>query len=148
MLPEVSSKKKVFCGSIEELDKIVEEILDFAQDRRLWLLEGQLGSGKTTLVKSVCQSKDVIDTVTSPTFSIVNEYQTDLGETLYHFDFFRIKDLQEAVALGLEDYLDSGQLCLIEWPSLVQGILPEKNLQIEIEVGPDDSRTFHLTRNG
>jgi len=148
MFPEVSSKKKVFCGSLEELDRVVEEILDFSGDCQLWLLEGDLGSGKTTLVKRVCQSKGVADTVTSPTFSIVNEYQTGFGETLYHFDFFRIRDLQEAMALGLEEYLDSGFLCLIEWPSLIRELIPDTHLQIQIEVGPDDSRTFFLTRNG
>ena len=147
MFPEVSSTKKVFCRSVADLDKVVEEILDFSQGRPVWMLKGELGSGKTTLVKSVCRLKGVMDNVTSPTFSIVNEYETAKGDIIYHFDFFRIRDLDEATALGLDEYFDSGRLCLIEWPSIVERFLPDKNLQIRIEAGPDESRIFHITRN-
>ncbi len=147
MLSEVSSTEKVFCRSLTDLDKIVDEILGFAQGYQVWRLEGDMGSGKTAMVKSVGRSKGVIDTISSPTFSIVNEYRTKVGETIYHFDFFRIKGPEEAIALGLEEYLDSGSLCLIEWPSHVKGLLPHKNLLVKIESGPEDSRVFHLSRN-
>ena len=148
MLPEVSSTKEVLCGSIEELDTVVNEIRDFSDGCLVWLLDGELGSGKTTLVKSICHSLGVEDNVNSPTFSIINEYRDRQGHPVYHFDFYRIKELSEAVDLGLEEYLNSGNLCLMEWPSLIEPVLPETNLRIQIEVRPDDSRVFHLTRNG
>lgn len=111
------------------------------------MLEGELGSGKTTLVKSLGRLMGVLDNITSPTFSIVNEYETTSGDIIYHFDFYRIRDLGEASALGLDEYLDSGRLCLIEWPEIVKRLLPEHNLQVRIETSRDDSRIFHLTRN-
>jgi tRNA threonylcarbamoyladenosine biosynthesis protein TsaE len=94
-----------------------------------------MGAGKTTLIKAVCATLGVIDEVSSPTFSMVNEYKTTKGETVFHFDFYRIKSLSEAYDLGIEDYFDSGNICLIEWPSMIEAILEnETTFNIFIEL--------------
>ena len=102
-----------------------------------------MGAGKTTFCTALCRVLGVeSDTVSSPTFAIVNEYLTSAGETVYHFDFYRISRPEEALDIGLYDYLDSGVLCLMEWPENVEGLLPEETLHVSIEVGEDGSRTL------
>jgi tRNA threonylcarbamoyladenosine biosynthesis protein TsaE len=100
------------------------------------LFEGEMGAGKTTFIKAVCRELGVSETVSSPTFSIVNEYRTGAGQRIYHFDFYRINDEQEALNLGFYDYLDSGNLCLIEWPAKIQNLLPENYVWLKLQVGP------------
>ena len=100
-----------------------------------------MGAGKTTLIKNLCHKMGVTDEVNSPTFAIVNEYVTEEGESVYHFDFYRIKKLEEAYDIGYENYFDSGNLCLIEWPEMIEPLLPEKYIRVEIQHGDmDDER--------
>ena len=102
-----------------------------------------MGAGKTTFTTALCKELGVReDAVSSPTFAIVNEYRTAAGEPLFHFDFYRIERLEEALDIGLYDYLDSGCLCLIEWPENIEGLLPEETLRVHIAVGDDGSRTL------
>ena len=98
------------------------------------LFSGEMGAGKTSLIKNICTLLKVKDAVSSPTFSLVNEYETTGGEKLYHFDFYRINDIGEALDMGCEEYVYSGRVCLIEWPEKIQEILPEKYLSVKIEV--------------
>ena len=100
-----------------------------------------MGAGKTTFTTAICHRLGVEDTVCSPTFTILNEYVTGHGEPVYHFDFYRIKDLREAVDIGVDDYFYSGNLCLIEWPENIGPLLPEETLSVHITVNPDLSRT-------
>jgi tRNA threonylcarbamoyladenosine biosynthesis protein TsaE len=97
--------------------------------------DGEMGSGKTTLIKAVCECMGCVDGVNSPTFSIINEYFTNNGVTVYHFDFYRLKSLREALDLGVEEYFYSGNFCFIEWPQLVESLLPENHIHIHIEKG-------------
>jgi tRNA threonylcarbamoyladenosine biosynthesis protein TsaE len=107
---------------------------------------GKMGAGKTTFIKALCEELGVEDVITSPTFAIVNEYSLPLGGrlegALYHFDFYRIKKIEEVYDMGYEDYFYSGNLCLIEWPELIEDLLPENALRVTIEEQPDGSRTI------
>ncbi len=101
---------------------------------------GKMGAGKTTFIKAVCRELGVEDTVNSPTFAIVNEYEDAAGEPVYHFDFYRIKRLAEAYDMGCDEYFYSGHPCFIEWPELIEDILPEETVKVTISVLPDGSR--------
>ncbi len=118
---------------INDLPEIAEEIANTYKNERIFAFFGKMGSGKTALIKEICRYKKVTDIVTSPTFSIVNEYHTITNETLYHFDFYRIESPEEVFDLGYEDYFFGDALCLIEWPELIENLLPENYIKITIE---------------
>ena len=105
---------------------------------------GKMGAGKTTFIKAVCEELGVEDVITSPTFAIVNEYTDGQGNPIYHFDFYRIKKLDEVFDMGYEDYIDSGHLCLMEWPELIEDILPDDATKVTIKVNEDGSRTLEF----
>lgn len=109
-------------------------------NRRVFAFNGKMGAGKTTFIKAVCEALGVDDAVTSPTFAIVNEYADRQGSPIYHFDFYRIKTLREACDMGCEEYFYSGFPCFIEWPELVEDMLPEDTVCVDIEVQEDGSR--------
>ena len=112
-----------------------------SNNRRIWSFEGEMGAGKTTLIKAICNTLGVIDEVSSPTFSLVNEYKTKDGKTIYHFDFYRIKNIEEVYDIGYEDYFFSGNICLIEWPEKIKELLKEEDVyKIKIEKVGDDGR--------
>ena len=100
-------------------------MISFAQATPVWLFYGEMGAGKTTLIKALCQAWEVEDTVSSPTFALVNEYRTSKGQVVYHFDFYRIEDEEEATDIGLEEYFYSQRYCLVEWPTKIRNLLPE-----------------------
>ena len=108
------------------------------------IFEGEMGAGKTTFIKAVCQELGVTDPVSSPTFSIVNEYETSSNKRIYHFDFYRIEEEQEALDIGTLEYFDSGNLCLIEWPAKIPNLLPDHYLQVSITASPSGQRTITL----
>lgn len=119
---------------IPSLDRISEAASEFVAqigNRRVFAFYGGMGVGKTTFIKAVCEQLGVEDAVTSPTFAIVNEYDSNMGP-VYHFDFYRIKNLAEVMDLGFEDYAYSGNLCLMEWPELIEEILPEDTVVVHI----------------
>ena len=106
------------------------------------IIAGFTGAGKTTFIKAICEELGVSDVITSPTFAIVNEYRSDTsGEIIYHFDFYRIKKLEEVYDMGFEDYFYSGALCFIEWPELIEEVLPEDAVKVSISENADGSRT-------
>ncbi len=125
---------------IQELPKAVASLLPYIKDASVVAFYGKMGAGKTTLTKELCQQLGVADVVNSPTFSLVNEYHTKDGKTIYHFDFYRINKLEEVYDFGYEEYFYSGNLCLIEWPELIEQLLPETTLRLQIEEKPDGSR--------
>ena len=122
---------------IESLEKIQEAAKNFVAnmgDNTIFAFYGKMGAGKTTFVKAICEELGVEDTITSPTFAIVNEYRSDLaGELIYHFDFYRIKKLDEVYDMGYEDYFYSGAICFIEWPELIEELLPGNTVKVSIE---------------
>jgi tRNA threonylcarbamoyladenosine biosynthesis protein TsaE len=113
---------------------------EYLQEGRVVAFYAKMGVGKTTFIKELCNVLQVVDTINSPTFAIVNEYSTATNGTLYHFDFYRIKDIHEAVDFGAEEYFYSGNTCLIEWPELVEPILPDDYLEVEIRLLENDER--------
>ena len=132
--------------SIPSLDGIAGAAREFVAQigtNRVFAFYGNMGAGKTTFRKAVCEQLGVKDAVTSPTFAIVNEYESDMG-AIYHFDFYRIKNLGEVMDLGFEDYAYSGNLCLMEWPELIEELLPENTVNVNISETPGGGRTVIL----
>ena len=129
-------------NGIDDLERAAREFLHEIGDNRLIALFAPMGSGKTTFTTAVCKVLGVTDPVGSPTFAIVNEYMTFSGEPMFHFDFYRINKLSEAVEIGLYDYLDSGCLCMMEWPENIEELLPDETLRVSISVNPDQTRTI------
>ena len=128
---------------LQDLGRAAETFLREIGAHRLIAFHAPMGAGKTTFTTAVCKRLGVSeDAVSSPTFAIVNEYRTGSGEPMYHFDFYRIERLEEAYDIGLYDYLDSGSLCLMEWPENIEELLPEQTLKVHIRVNPDNSRTL------
>lgn len=133
-------------SGLDELPEVAEKIIQKGKRYRVWLFEGEMGAGKTTLIKAICENFGVMDTVNSPTFSIVNEYRNEIDEAFYHFDFYRIKDEEEALAIGVYEYFDSGDFCFVEWPSKIKNILPDQALKIDISIKDKDIRKIELSR--
>lgn len=131
--------------SLDGLENAAHEFLQMIGDHRLVAFHAPMGAGKTTFITAICKVLGVKeDAVSSPTFAIVNEYRTATGESLYHFDFYRIERLEEALDIGLYDYLDSGALCLMEWPENIEPLLPEETLRVSLSVQPDGSRLLEF----
>ena len=135
-------QKKFSVSSVEGLGVVVDYIIDLTSKYNFFTLEGELGSGKTTLIQQVCKRLGVVDNVTSPSFSIVNEYILNSHE-IYHFDLYRIKEVDELVNIGAEEYFLSGQLCFVEWPSIGKDLFPDDTVIIEIDRN-SDSREFNI----
>ena len=137
---------------IQSLDHIHEAAREFIAamgDNTVFALYGKMGAGKTTFVKALCQELGVEDVVTSPTFAVINEYCSDIaGEVIYYFDFYRIKKLEEVYDMGYEDYFYSGALCFIEWPELVEELLPGNTVKVTIEELEDGSRKLTMENLG
>ena len=126
--------------SIDGIAAAAQEFITQMGDRNIFAFYGAMGAGKTTFVKALCEAMGVTDTVNSPTFAIVNEYDTPSGRPIYHFDFYRIKRLAEVYDMGYEDYFYGRGLCFIEWPELVEELLPEATVKVVIEEREDGSR--------
>lgn len=135
-------KHEIIIKDLTDIDRAASEFLENIGDSTLVAFYAPMGSGKTTFTTAICRVLGVTDPVGSPTFAIVNEYMRGDGEPMYHFDFYRIDKLSEALEIGLYDYLDSGCLCLMEWPENIDELLPEETLKVHISVNPDQSRTL------
>ena len=136
-------KQEVIIKDIDDLGRAAGEFLEKIGNRTLVAFYAPMGSGKTTFTTAICKALGVTDPVGSPTFAIVNEYRTADDESVYHFDFYRINRLSEALEIGLYDYLDSGCLCIMEWPENIEELLPEETLKVYFTINPDQSRTLH-----
>jgi tRNA threonylcarbamoyladenosine biosynthesis protein TsaE len=134
-------------SSLTQLPLVAKQILFFAEEYKVWIFEGEMGAGKTTIIKAVCSALKVQDTVQSPTYTLVNEYHTLKNEVCYHFDFYRIKNESEAMDIGFEEYTDSGNFCFIEWPSKIPNLLPSKYLKISINFVDQNRRIIHLSKH-
>lgn len=132
---------------IKSLDGIADaarQFVDAMGENKVFALFGPMGVGKTTFVKAVCEILGVEDTITSPTFAIVNEYRTNTGDQIFHFDFYRIRKVEEVYDMGYEDYVYSGAVCFLEWPELIEGLLPEDAVRVTLSEEEDGTRTITL----
>ena len=135
-------RQEVIIRDTADLDRAAVEFLEKIGDNTLVAFFAPMGAGKTTFTTAICKALGVTDPVGSPTFAIVNEYLRADGDYMYHFDFYRINRLSEAIDIGLDDYLYSGCLCIMEWPENIEELLPEDTLRVTITVNPDMSRTL------
>ena len=126
-------RKQITMSSLADLPAAASVLIEEAKEEPIILFEGPMGAGKTTLIKELCRQLGVKDNVSSPTFSLVNEYQGTDGKLIYHFDFYRLNEEREALDIGALEYFDSGRLCLIEWPSMIPNILPEHYLLVTLQ---------------
>lgn len=124
----------------EDIKQAARQFVESMGDNTVFAFYGKMGAGKTTFIKAVCEELGVDDTVTSPTFAIVNEYEAAQGRPIYHFDFYRIKKVPEAYDMGCEEYFYSGHPCFIEWPELIEEVLPEETINVTIEALPNGER--------
>lgn len=134
----------VLKATLDNLPQLAEEVIKQTTAARFIAFFGDLGAGKTTLIKNICNLLDVKDEVSSPTYSLVNEYVDGEGKSLFHFDFYRINDENEALDMGCEEYFGSGDLCLVEWPERILNLLPHKRLEVHIETISNKERIFLL----
>lgn len=136
---------KIEISSLNDIQRAAHEFLSAVDVNRVFAFYGAMGAGKTTFVKALCQELGVGDVVNSPTFAIVNEYHSDvLGTPVFHFDFYRIKRLEEAYDIGIDDYFYSGAPCFVEWPEMVEPLLPGDAVRVDIEELPDGRRLLTL----
>lgn len=133
--------------SVEALQTVADKLISAFPEQRVFALYGKMGAGKTTFIQSICEVIGTNDNVTSPTFALINEYKTNDFSSIFHFDFYRIKDIEEAFDLGYEDYLYSGQYCFIEWPEKIESLLPERFVEVHIAADEKENRliTARLT---
>ena len=138
--------KTITIKSLAEIDDAAKQMVAMMGDLTIFAFDGEMGAGKTTFINVLSHALGVEDDVTnSPSFSIINEYRSDTtAELIYHFDLYRLESMDEAFDIGVEDYFDSGAVCLLEWPERIEDILPEDTVKINIKVNDDDSRTLTL----
>ncbi|MCZ4695509.1 tRNA (adenosine(37)-N6)-threonylcarbamoyltransferase complex ATPase subunit type 1 TsaE [Ancylomarina euxinus] len=133
--------------NLEEINSVAKQFIELVGERRVFAMYGAMGVGKTTFVKAVCEVLGVEDTINSPTFAIVNEYHTPKDKIVYHFDFYRIDDVQEAYDFGYEDYFYSKALCFIEWPERIESILPADVINLNFTEKEDGTRIIQVEMN-
>ena len=139
----------MFQTQVTDLSRLREAaalLLKNFPETKIFAFYGAMGAGKTTFIKALCRELGSTDNVTSPTFALINEYSTANGSVIYHFDFYRIKKLEEAFDLGYEDYIYSGNYCFIEWPEMIESLLPEGIVEVRIKEGDHNVRLFEAKK--
>ena len=130
--------------NLDQINKTARQFIELMADYTVFAFHGEMGAGKTTLIREIAAQLGATDTVTSPTFAIVNQYRGSGNRRIYHFDFYRIDDLREAYDFGYEEYFYSGDLCLVEWPEKIEPLLPEHTMNVRITVDSETARTFEI----
>lgn len=128
-----------------DLEAPAKKVVDLLKDFPVACFSGEMGAGKTTFIKEICKELGVMDNTSSPTFSIVNEYLDAGDHSIYHFDFFRVKNLKEAIDIGADEYFYSGDPCLIEWPEMIKDLIPEEHLEISIKLVDNNHRELSIS---
>lgn len=136
---------KILIKDKRHLVAAARRLLSYTGDKKILAFYGSMGAGKTTFIKTLCMVLGTGDIVSSPTFTLVNEYRTTGGETIYHLDFYRIRNTNEVFDFGIEEYLESGSYCFMEWPELIEDILPHGTVRIRISAGADNKRTLDVS---
>lgn len=142
----MAQTKNILIKSPETIAEAAAEFVDLMDDNTIFAFYGEMGAGKTTFINALARELGVEDDATgSPTFAIINEYRSDTtAELIYHFDLYRIEDLEEALDLGIEDYFESGAVCLLEWPERIDALLPDDTVKVTLTVNPDETRTLSV----
>ena len=135
---------KLILKNLSDIEDAARKFVDNMGNSSVFAFYGEMGAGKTTFIKAICSALGVTEIITSPTFSIVNEYEKTNGEPIFHFDFYRIKNIEEAYDFGYEDYFYSGHLCFIEWPELVEPLLPENVIKVQILIEDNEQRSISI----
>ena len=135
-------RHEIKIDSLDDIREAARKFVSHMDSHTVFAFYGKMGAGKTTFIKAVCEEMGVNDVITSPTFAIVNEYETADGESIYHFDLYRIKRIDELYDMGYEDYFYSGSTCFIEWPEMAEDLLPDDAVSVSVEEQPDGSRTI------
>jgi tRNA threonylcarbamoyladenosine biosynthesis protein TsaE len=138
---------KILIKDKSHLPAAAKKLLKHAGESKVFAFYGSMGAGKTTIIKAICKQLGAIDVISSPTFTIVNEYRTLKGETIYHIDFYRIKKQEEVFDFGVEEYLTGESYCFMEWPELIPDILTQGTVSVRITVDEDDQRTLFISQN-
>lgn len=136
---------KILIKDKSHLHSAVKKLLTYAGDNKIFAFYGSMGAGKTTIIKVICEELGAIDIASSPTFTLVNEYKTSTGESIYHIDFYRIKKQEEVFDFGVEEYLTGDSYCFMEWPELIEELLPPGTLNIRITVDEQEHRTLEVS---
>lgn len=129
-------------NSIDEIQQAAETFINHFRNERIFAFYGKMGAGKTTFIKALCRQLGSTDPITSPTFALVNEYSTSENERIFHFDFYRIKNMEEALDIGFDDYIYSGKYCFMEWPENIEALLPENIVEVKINVLDSSGRAI------
>ena len=137
-------KQTLYIENLENLPEAARKFLDENRAKRIFAFFGDLGSGKTTFIKALCNELDVIDIVSSPTFSLINEYRNGAGDTIFHMDFYRINSVNEALDIGIEDYLTTNNYCFIEWPEKIENLLPTQTTYVKISEDKQRGRILNI----
>ena len=137
---------RIEINNLNQIHEAARTFIDHIGNDTIFAFYGNMGAGKTTFIKAVCEELGVEDVINSPTFAIVNEYLAGYGNTIYHFDCYRINKIVEALDMGCQDYFDSGNLCFIEWPENIAEILPEEAVAVHINVQDNDSRIIEIEK--
>ena len=136
---------KIFIKDKRHLSVAAKQLLEQSGDKKIFAFYGSIGAGKTTIIKAICESLGAVDLVSSPTFTLVNEYKTAGGESIFHIDFYRIKKQAEVYDFGIEEYLTGDSYCFMEWPELIEEILPEETVRVRISVDEQEQRILSLS---
>ncbi|MEN0051775.1 MAG: tRNA (adenosine(37)-N6)-threonylcarbamoyltransferase complex ATPase subunit type 1 TsaE [Bacteroidota bacterium] len=131
---------EIIINQLAELPRIAQQLFTYAKAKKIITFTGEIGAGKTTLIQQICQQLGVEEAVTSPTFSIVNEYTNAQEDLIFHIDLYRLKSEEEAINIGIEEYLDQADYCFIEWPQIIEDLLPDEVVRISIETLEDSKR--------
>lgn len=138
--------KTIQYESLLQIDEVAKEVINYCEGEHIWVFKGEMGAGKTTLIKAISRCLGIEETVSSPTFSIVNEYRNSKNEIFYHFDFYRVEDSKDVLEIGIDEYLYSGNLCWLEWAEKIAEYLPLDFALISIKVDENGSRTINLEK--
>jgi tRNA threonylcarbamoyladenosine biosynthesis protein TsaE len=136
---------QILIRNIHNLKEAAKELLELTGDKKIFAFYGSMGAGKTTIIKAICEVLGAEDLVSSPTFTLVNEYRRSSGDSIFHIDFYRIKKQEEVFDFGIEEYLSGDSYCFMEWPELVEEILPPETVKVRITVDNDEQRTLTVT---
>ena len=142
---DLEHKMEILIKDKRHLSVAAKQLLKHSGEKKIFAFYGSLGAGKTTIIKAICESLGALDIVSSPTFTLVNEYKTSKGEALYHIDFYRIKKQEEVYDFGIEEYLTGDSYCFMEWPELIEEILPDETVKVKISVDDNEQRILSIS---